>query len=82
MYSVGIDVNKVHDCMGDPNVDSENEILKGEQEAQVSHGFYTVISNFYQTIINYAKHVFLFYSLFVRLGTILVVMLPCCLLSW
>ena len=36
--------------MGDPNADSENEILKGEQEAQVPHGFYIVISNFYQMI--------------------------------
>jgi hypothetical protein len=39
-FFVGIDVNKVRDCMGDPNVDRDNAILKGEQEAQVTHGLY------------------------------------------
>ena len=68
MYCVGIDVNKVRDCMGDPNDDSENEILKGEQEAQVPHGFYTVISNFYQMIINHAKHLFLFFFIICKIG--------------
>ena len=32
---LGIDVQKVRRCMGDPTADAENLILKAEQEAQV-----------------------------------------------
>jgi hypothetical protein len=33
--NVGIDVDKVRECMGDPEADTENAILRGEQDAQV-----------------------------------------------
>lgn len=32
---VGIDLNKIKDCIGDPGADMENSILKAEQDAQV-----------------------------------------------
>ena len=31
----GLDVEKVNKCVGDPDADEENEILKAEQDAQV-----------------------------------------------
>jgi hypothetical protein len=30
-----LDVEKVNKCVGDPDADEENEILKAEQDAQV-----------------------------------------------
>ncbi|KAH7276314.1 hypothetical protein KP509_39G002400 [Ceratopteris richardii] len=36
--SLGVDLQKVRDCMGDPNADADNEVLKAEQEAQVGKG--------------------------------------------
>lgn len=36
--ALGLDVKKVQDCVGDTEADSENAILKGEQEAQVGQG--------------------------------------------
>ncbi|KAL4587217.1 hypothetical protein LXL04_000084 [Taraxacum kok-saghyz] len=33
--SLGLDVKKIDECMGDPEVDAENVVLKGEQEAQI-----------------------------------------------
>ncbi|KAF2294462.1 hypothetical protein GH714_011618 [Hevea brasiliensis] len=34
----GLDVKKVDKCMGDPNADSENSVLKEEQDAQIGKG--------------------------------------------
>ncbi|KAL2899790.1 Vacuolar-sorting receptor 2 [Bienertia sinuspersici] len=34
--SLGVDVKKVDECIGDPQADVENPVLKAEQEAQVS----------------------------------------------
>lgn len=31
----GLDIEKVDKCVGDPEADVENEILKAEQDAQV-----------------------------------------------
>lgn len=31
----GIDIKQVEKCVGDPDADSDNPILKGEQESQV-----------------------------------------------
>ncbi|KAK7277077.1 hypothetical protein RIF29_18227 [Crotalaria pallida] len=36
--SLGIDLKKVKDCMGDTRADVENPILKGEQDAQIGKG--------------------------------------------
>lgn len=33
--TAGIDVKEVEKCVGDPNADVENPILKAEQDAQV-----------------------------------------------
>ncbi|KAG6513949.1 hypothetical protein ZIOFF_024286 [Zingiber officinale] len=38
MKSLGIDVRKVEQCMGDPNADRDNPILKMEQDSQVGTG--------------------------------------------
>ena len=31
----GLDINKIEKCMGDPDADSDNPVLKQEQDAQV-----------------------------------------------
>ncbi|GMJ05585.1 vaculolar sorting receptor 3, VACUOLAR SORTING RECEPTOR 3, binding protein of 80 kDa 2;2 [Hibiscus trionum] len=36
--SLGLDGKKIEKCMGDPHVDSENPVLKEEQDAQVGKG--------------------------------------------
>ncbi|KAJ8763482.1 hypothetical protein K2173_002365 [Erythroxylum novogranatense] len=36
--SLGLDVKKIEQCMGDPTADSENPALKEEQDAQVGKG--------------------------------------------
>lgn len=35
MCFTGVDVKKVNECIGDPEADVENSVLKAEQEAQV-----------------------------------------------
>lgn len=34
--SAGLDIAKIDKCMGDPDADTENSILKEEQDAQVT----------------------------------------------
>ncbi|KAK2352463.1 Vacuolar-sorting receptor 1 [Trifolium repens] len=36
--SLGVDMNKIKDCIGDLNADVENPILKAEQDAQIGQG--------------------------------------------
>ncbi|KAF7142872.1 hypothetical protein RHSIM_Rhsim05G0231000 [Rhododendron simsii] len=36
--SLGVDVNEIQKCIGDPTADVENPILKAEQEAQIGQG--------------------------------------------
>lgn len=36
--SLGVDIKKVDECIGDPDADVENPVLKEEQEAQIGHG--------------------------------------------
>lgn len=36
--SLGLDIHKIRDCMGSPDADSDNAILKGEQDAQIGQG--------------------------------------------
>lgn len=36
--SLGLDLKKIEKCMGDPNADSDNPVLKEEQNAQVGKG--------------------------------------------
>ncbi|XP_052210617.1 vacuolar-sorting receptor 3-like isoform X2 [Diospyros lotus] len=36
--SLGLDVKKIEKCMGDPNADSDNPVLKEEQDAQIGKG--------------------------------------------
>jgi hypothetical protein len=36
--SLGLDIKKIDECMGDSNADSENPVLKEEQDAQVGKG--------------------------------------------
>eukprot|EP00270_Netrium_digitus_P006016 TRINITY_DN1813_c0_g1_i3.p1 TRINITY_DN1813_c0_g1~~TRINITY_DN1813_c0_g1_i3.p1 ORF type:complete len:606 (+),score=130.28 TRINITY_DN1813_c0_g1_i3:60-1820(+) len=38
MSSLGLELRKVHDCVGDPTRDEENIVLKTEQEAQIGSG--------------------------------------------
>jgi len=34
---LGLDSKKIYECMGDPEADAENSVLKAEQDAQVGH---------------------------------------------
>uniref|UniRef100_A0A804R994 EGF-like calcium-binding domain-containing protein n=1 Tax=Zea mays TaxID=4577 RepID=A0A804R994_MAIZE len=36
--SLGLDIENINKCVGDPEADVENEILKAEQDAQIGHG--------------------------------------------
>ncbi|CAI9764430.1 unnamed protein product [Fraxinus pennsylvanica] len=36
--SLGLDLKKIEKCMGDPNTDSDNPVLKEEQDAQIGKG--------------------------------------------
>ncbi|XP_072969705.1 vacuolar-sorting receptor 6-like [Typha angustifolia] len=36
--SLGLSLDKISNCMGDPEADTENEVLKTEQAVQVGHG--------------------------------------------
>nr|GMD05160.1 vacuolar-sorting receptor 3-like [Ipomoea batatas] len=36
--SLGLDLKKIENCMGDPNADADNSILKEEQDAQIGKG--------------------------------------------
>ncbi|CAI9294525.1 unnamed protein product [Lactuca saligna] len=36
--SLGLDLGKIEKCMGDPNADSDNIVLKEEQDAQIGKG--------------------------------------------
>ncbi|CAH9134712.1 unnamed protein product [Cuscuta epithymum] len=38
MRSLGIDLKQIEDCVGDPEEDTENPVLKSEQEAQIGRG--------------------------------------------
>ena len=35
-FMPGLDLSKIEKCMGDPDADADNPVLKEEQEAQVS----------------------------------------------
>jgi hypothetical protein len=35
LLDVGVNLNKIKDCLGDPNANAENPVLKAEQDAQV-----------------------------------------------
>lgn len=35
---IGLPIEKIKKCMGDPEADVENDVLKTEQELQVSQG--------------------------------------------
>ncbi|CAM8955239.1 unnamed protein product [Rhodiola kirilowii] len=36
--SLGIDLKKIDECMGDPKADADNQVLKSQQDAQVGSG--------------------------------------------
>ncbi|CAL5195220.1 unnamed protein product [Lathyrus oleraceus] len=38
VQSLGVDLKKIKECMGDRNANIENPILKAEQDAQIGHG--------------------------------------------
>ncbi|XAR52872.1 hypothetical protein NMG60_11021189 [Bertholletia excelsa] len=38
MKSLNLPIEKIKDCMGDPEADVENQVLKTEQDVQVGHG--------------------------------------------
>ncbi|XP_020580036.1 vacuolar-sorting receptor 1-like [Phalaenopsis equestris] len=38
IQSLGIDLKKIDECIGDPNADDVNPILKTEQDVQIGHG--------------------------------------------
>lgn len=35
MFASGLDLKKINECIGDPDADKENPVLKAEQDAQV-----------------------------------------------
>lgn len=35
LFCIGLDLKNIEKCMGDPNADSDNPVLKEEQDAQV-----------------------------------------------
>lgn len=39
MVFTGVDLKKINKCIGDPDADEENPVLKSEQDAQVSLTF-------------------------------------------
>jgi len=41
----GIDSKKLDKCMGDPDADLDNPVLKEEQDAQVNYSFTSVFSS-------------------------------------
>ncbi|RWV83936.1 hypothetical protein GW17_00054395, partial [Ensete ventricosum] len=41
--ALGIDLKKINKCMGDPDADEDNPVLKAEQDAQVSTSFCWII---------------------------------------
>lgn len=40
MVFTGVDLKKINKCIGDPDADEENPVLKAEQDAQVSLTFF------------------------------------------
>ncbi|XBI89070.1 hypothetical protein VPH35_026946 [Triticum aestivum] len=36
--SLGMDIDKITQCVGDPDADEDNPVLKAEQDAQIGHG--------------------------------------------
>ncbi|XP_047066458.1 vacuolar-sorting receptor 1-like [Lolium rigidum] len=36
--SLGMDIDKINKCVGDPDADEDNPVLKAEQDAQIGHG--------------------------------------------
>eukprot|EP00244_Chara_vulgaris_P014380 TRINITY_DN8984_c0_g1_i2.p1 TRINITY_DN8984_c0_g1~~TRINITY_DN8984_c0_g1_i2.p1 ORF type:complete len:657 (+),score=135.57 TRINITY_DN8984_c0_g1_i2:244-1971(+) len=56
MKSLGVDVAKVMDCVGDKDADKENEILKREQEAQVGNNERGDVTILPTLIINNAQY--------------------------
>uniref|UniRef100_A0A2P2MBE1 Uncharacterized protein MANES_09G118400 n=1 Tax=Rhizophora mucronata TaxID=61149 RepID=A0A2P2MBE1_RHIMU len=38
IQSLGVDLKKIDECIGDPEADAENAVLKAEQEAQIGKG--------------------------------------------
>lgn len=44
---IGLDVHKIRDCMGDPEADADNEVLKGEQDAQASLHFVIALKKWF-----------------------------------
>lgn len=43
VHLTGLDAKKIDKCMGDPNADSENHVLKEEQDAQVIASLYYIL---------------------------------------
>lgn len=37
VYFTGMDLRKIKDCVGDPQADADNPVLKAEQDAQVNN---------------------------------------------
>jgi hypothetical protein len=51
----GLDIKKIDECMGDSNADSENPVLKEEQDAQV---FVSYLYTFCLTAFKYFVEIF------------------------
>lgn len=65
MIMTGLDVKNVEKCMGDPNADSENLVLKEEQDAQVFvYHYYSSYNLFYVFIFNSSFTLFIYLSIF------------------
>lgn len=82
MNNEGVDLKKIDECIGDPEADVENPILKAEQDAQVGNTI--VISYLYPHLslhLLYSNLLCLFCSFYnaaSRLAMGLVEMLPFC----
>jgi hypothetical protein len=50
--SLGLDSKKIDECMGDPEADAENSVLKAEQDAQVGHDSRGDVTIFPTLVIN------------------------------
>ncbi|XAR68708.1 hypothetical protein NMG60_11000056 [Bertholletia excelsa] len=54
--SLGVDIKKIDECMGDPDADTENSVLSAEQEAQIGRGSRGDVTILPTIVINNAQY--------------------------
>ncbi|OMO53874.1 hypothetical protein CCACVL1_28271 [Corchorus capsularis] len=54
--SLGIDITKIEKCIGDPDADVENPVLKAELEAQMGNGYHAEVTRLPTLLINNSQY--------------------------